>query len=306
MSLKREPRQERVITARDGARFSVYAFGAADAPPVAFINALGMQLGFCRHLIEALAEHYNVVTWKPRGVPIVDGDFTPAMADFDRHLDDLHSVLQAFETGPAHLVGWCAGARVALEAACKVPRMVGRVVCLNGAFSTAGQRPMTVYEKNLRSIVPRLAKNRAYAEFYHRAVFGRHMLQSSGGISRMGAEIIQTNDAEIREWASEPFNSPEALYRYALLQDSFLSRPLDLPLEQLEAEVLVVTGLQDQIAHPAESREIAARLPRGSLIVQPAGTHYALYDDPNTITAAVAFLLATDATGGQPIRATEA
>jgi pimeloyl-ACP methyl ester carboxylesterase len=280
----------RVVRSLDGAELAAYAFGASGASPIVLINAFGMHVEFCLPFIEALANRHRVVTWESRGVPRVEGSFTPDMAAFDRHLDDLQCVMRAFGVERCHVVGWCAGARTALTAASRLPHLVDKVVCLNGAFSTPGERPMTTYERNFRKLMPRIASKRAYAEFYYKAVFARRLVQSTENDSQLGAEFIGSSDPMVRHWASRPFTSAEALYRYALLQQRFLEYPLDLAMEQVEAEVLVLTGANDLVAHPWESHAIAKRLPRVRLVEEPEGTHFALYDDPRTATRVSSFL----------------
>jgi pimeloyl-ACP methyl ester carboxylesterase len=87
----------------------------------------------------ALAEHYQVYLPERRGhgrTPDVPGPL-----NYDIMATDAVAFLEAFDLGPAALVGWSDGAAVALLVACRRPDLVSKLVYIGQNLTVEGLRP---------------------------------------------------------------------------------------------------------------------------------------------------------------------
>lgn len=80
-----------------------------------------------------LAENYRVVSYSMRYHGTSDWDENWPPLSMDLYADDLAAFIQALDAGPAHLVGWSMGAKVAHRTALKYPELVRSAYLFEGA-----------------------------------------------------------------------------------------------------------------------------------------------------------------------------
>jgi pimeloyl-ACP methyl ester carboxylesterase len=93
--------------------------------------------------IDALAARFHVFTPERRGhgrTPDVEGPIS-----YELMAQDTIAFLDGVVAGPAHLVGWSAGASVALEVAVRRPDLARRLVLIGvSSTATAGSPPRSI------------------------------------------------------------------------------------------------------------------------------------------------------------------
>lgn len=271
------------LTTSDGAQLNVYSAGSEDRPVVLICNAAGMPLEFARPIAKRLATTHRVITWDTRGLPSACHGREDLDYGLDRQIADAIEVLAHFDIDTATIVGWCAGARLALEVASTWDGVTAGLVLMNGAYHLEPAE-YTVLERNMATSLPVIASNRRYAEAYHHAIFGKQggddrsawipeVRTSSTGDLIESAYSANADDIHL---ASLPFESAENLYIYASLLTAYIESPLklsDLP----DVPTLVMTCEGDLTANPTASRRLARALRQGRLEFFPSGDHFSLY-----------------------------
>ncbi|MFF2080187.1 alpha/beta fold hydrolase [Kitasatospora sp. NPDC058162] len=104
--------------------------------PVVLLHGGGVTADSWWGQIPALAEHFRVHAPERRGhgrTPDVEGPVTS-----DLMAGDLIALMETLATGPAHLIGWSAGATVALRTALRRPDLVRTLTLISGGVSRDG------------------------------------------------------------------------------------------------------------------------------------------------------------------------
>jgi nucleoside-diphosphate-sugar epimerase/pimeloyl-ACP methyl ester carboxylesterase len=271
------------LTTSDGAQLNIYSAGSEDRPVALICNAAGMPLEFVRPIVKRLATTCRVITWDTRGLPSSYHGREGLDYGLDRQVADAIEILAHFNVDSAIILGWCAGARLALEVASNWDGATEGLVLMNGAYHLEPAE-YTVLERNMATSLPVIAANPRYAEAYHRAIFGkqgdddRAAWTIEGPPSSTGdlIESAYSANADDIHLASLPFESAENLFIYASLLTAYIDSPLklsDLP----DVPALVMTCAGDLTANPTASRRLARALRDGRLEFFPGGDHFSLY-----------------------------
>jgi pimeloyl-ACP methyl ester carboxylesterase len=104
--------------------------------PVVLLHPGGADARSWAPTVDALAERFHVFTPERRGhgrTPDVDGPIT-----YELMAKDTIAFLETVVGGPAHLVGWSAGASVALHVALRRPDLARRLALIAGVFHRDG------------------------------------------------------------------------------------------------------------------------------------------------------------------------
>lgn len=250
------------------------------APVIALAAGLGASHFAFRPFVRHFEDRYQLLTWDYRGFygserPTTEG---PEAYSVERHVDDLEAVLRAEKIDRASLLGWSAGAAVALEAVRRAPARVDNLILvsgrtgppregLGGAFALARRAwPFAIDVAHavhpvLTAVTQRLAKTRALPS----------ILKWAGVV---GASL---DDAEL-ETMVRPL--------VGLDMDPFLSTLRALAHHDVERALravgagtgtptLIIAGDRDRWAGPAVAHRVARRIPRAEVLVVRGGTHYA-------------------------------
>jgi pimeloyl-ACP methyl ester carboxylesterase len=113
-----------------------------EGEPLVLLHPGGADARAWAPTIDALAGHFHVFTPERRGhgrTPDVEGPMT-----YELMAEDTIAFLQRVVGGSAHLVGWSAGASVALVVARRRPDLALRVVLISGVFHRDGWIPSAI------------------------------------------------------------------------------------------------------------------------------------------------------------------
>lgn len=267
----------------DGCTLRVYESGNRRGEPLVLVNALGVAYEIFEPLRRALSERYRLLTWDSRGLPGEDGELSADQARFDCHVRDLERVAKHYDLSRFHLLGYCTGADVALQAASVIPSRVLSLSLVSGAF-IGREGPQTAFQRSLWEVTPQLAESRQRAALHHRLLYGSS--RSTDAAAARWHDLAGSLDANLIHLINVPFETPENLHRYARLLCGFeaprATRPLACP-------TLVLAAEQDRITHPAVSVAIAEQ--HGAQCEMfPGLGHFALHTSDALLRTVEAFL----------------
>lgn len=289
-------RREWIRGGADDTMLPAFTGGNPDGAAVVLCNAIGMPAVFWLPLGERLAPHFKILTWESRGVPNLYGTFDSQSCGVGNHVADLVSLLDFHQVESAHLVGWCSGVHTALKFASSFRTRTRSITLLNGAFNLPPIVPRTTFEKNLRTLIPKIAANPAYAALYHKMSAGnRSQAESTASPTGSGQGMMSgapmCRNPLLRHLTAAPFKTPEMLFRYANLIARTLNEPEPDWNSFAGLPVLIISSDGDQISHPEASREVARRIEGAELAVNEEGDHHSLYDDARVGEILLSFLL---------------
>ena len=138
------------------------------------VNAYGMPLDVMHPLINSLlADGRRVVSWDCRGLPDTGFDVSSGDLSIEGHLADWVLIRACLTQGPVDLIGWSTGAVVASRIAASEPEAVRNLVLMHGSFMHKGAE-LTAFQKNLKSVMPKVALSRSVAGLLHKSVFSEN------------------------------------------------------------------------------------------------------------------------------------
>lgn len=251
-----------------------YDGGAPDKPALALVNAYGLAADVWVPLARALAREFRIVTWDLREH---DGqDCGPA-----QHVADLRAVLDHHGIESAFVAGFCTGADLALRFAMQHPERVLGLIGLSGALNVFAAEE-TPFQHNMRKLAGNAARDLEHAHLYQQLLFGAR--PGYGALvadkEAMLGSMVGALDPALLHLTSAPFRDARTLHAYAKAMCAHYRDAEDAPLSEVSARALFVTGLRDEVAHPAGSRAAAASLAHATLVELPEADHFALYSEP--------------------------
>lgn len=271
-----------------------------DAETVVLVNAYGMPSTALHPLIAKLSRQgYNTVTWDCRGLPDrgfdLAGDANVAMSD---HFDDWELICAVLNIRTMHLMGWSTGAVVASYIAAQAPKRIKKLSLINGSFMHP-KAELTLFQKNLKSIMPKVAVSQSIAKVLYNSVFK----EDRSAVVRLFTRDI-ANKAEAAMSVTLPHEkhivqlltaNPDQVFRYARLIRSFVKENPMNWLEDIRVPTALFTGAADITAHPKGSYDASCAILGAKLHMAEDATHLALYSDPAFITAIADFVSDTSA-----------
>ena len=166
------------------------------------------------------------------------------------------------------LIGWCTGARIALQLASQQAGRYQGLILLNGDFSDLYPVFRTEYQSEVEKVVGAVSRRAGVARMLVRAMrnTGAHPLHA------------QNLPAELNESIRAPFMDEEQIIAYAKEHRDYVEY-LEGPTVDRLPPTLIVTGKRDSICDYRSSVALAAEIPDCSLLVVDSGSHYMLYED---------------------------
>jgi len=223
-------------------------------PPVILLHG---GLGNSDHFafqLPALVDKLQVIVVDSRG----QGRSTLSKAKLSYHAmaEDVLSVMDTLGVPHAHLAGWSDGGAIALDLAINHPDRVDRVFVIGTNYDATGNRPRT-------KTAPTFARYAAKCRKDHARLSGKP----------------KTFDAAIA--ALLPIWRSPVIFTKAQLRS-------------IKAPTLVSLGAHDEIIELAQVKEMATLIPNASFRLFEDTSHFAMWQDPAAVNAAlVAFLAGT-------------
>jgi clorobiocin/coumermycin A biosynthesis protein CloN7/CouN7 len=214
-------------------------------------------------LASALADHYTVVTYDPRGIGHSSREDTSVDVTPEQQADDVHRLLSALGGGPVDLFGSSGGAVVGLALVTAHPDQV---------------RTLVAHEPPVTELLPNSAQRRAEIDDIYdtyRAEGADKAMQKFMAHAGLGAGPAQEADAP--QW--EP--SPEQLARMRATTEHFLAHLLgpttryrpDIQALRAASTRVVVAGGATSKGQLANRTAVALAEQLGTSVVDFPGDH---------------------------------
>ncbi len=270
------------VTAADGTELCVLTLGDNSKPPLMLANAYGMPSDFMFPLVKRLSDQFHVITWESRWVPAITHEFDLAKCHSLTHAKDLVAILDHFDIRKTAIAGWSSGAQVCLRTMAEFPERISSAVLLNGGVSlpASNEIQITDFEKNIRTLFPKIAANYRFAQKYCDLIYGAHATSEDGEDRKMISTILTSTDPFLLYMTSVPFRTPESLFRYANMMNGLFNERADAWTADVSHPVLVHVGGKDLVTHADVGRFLVAGLENGVLSFDEDGDHFShFYDD---------------------------
>ncbi len=238
--------------------------------PLVMIRGLGSNADHWYAQTAALAQYFKVIIFDNRGIARTDdpgGDYTvPAMAA------DTVGLMDALELEKTYVMGLSMGGMIAQELAINCPERVKGLVlvcthCGGHARIESSAEIADLFKGMILENTPE-AKVKAAT-----TLFDRHTLINSPEIPAYYSEVSLKNPAKteilIKQW-------------HAVSQHDTFDR-----LQRITAPTLVVTGDEDLLIPPGNSRILAERIPNAELKVIPHAGHQVLIEQAAACNEAI-------------------
>jgi 3-oxoadipate enol-lactonase len=231
------------------ARLKMYYEIHGEGEPLLLIRGLGSTCDGFKAQVEGLAPHFRVVSFDNRCVGRSDQPQVPfTIADM---ADDTAALLDFLEIESAHVFGVSLGGMVAQELALRYPARVRRLAlaCTHAGPRTAARSPeWAVRVFNESRDMPRADALKHSVPL----LFARRTIDERPELIAETLAVMANN------------NQPKSSYLLqlgAVMQHDTVDR-----LQRITHPTLVLTGTQDTLVDPDNSRLIAERIPGARLI----------------------------------------
>lgn len=266
-----------VASSGDGVPVAAYTAGDPENSAVVLVSACGMPARLCERWMRLLAPEHFVITWESRGM-IADARTEELACDVEAQATDLFATIDHLGVDRAHLMGLCGGAVIAVTAAARQPERVASMSLWHGDFELGPDCPKTSHQRDLKALMQIGAESRQKAAQIHDVICHSMSKNLPPSLSHL---------------VLYPYATVELLYLYCRLNGSIMATDVGGLLETVTQPTLVVTSDDDDTAHPAGSKQVAAELPRSTLHVAAHGDHISVFRaEANLVRLAVDFLKA--------------
>ncbi len=263
----------------DGIRTTYAVVGPSAAIPLLLINGTGSPMSqWDPALLAALSRNRRVIVYDYPGL----GASAPMTGrlTFDRLAMHAAAMIDGLEYAQADVLGWSMGGFVAQRLAVRFPERVHALIL--AGTNPGGPRTVLGPEWVQEEDSDADATARGYV-----------LTNYPPGRRDRGWAFIHRVNAAIDEGHFPPDRVPAATYdAMVAAEDPWLASSANLSaLQSLSMPVLVITGTQDVVTPPENSRTIAAAIPGARLRLIPHAGHSFLFQEPRPTAHAIeAFL----------------
>lgn len=231
------------------ARLNMYYETHGEGEPVLLIRGLGSTCEGFKPQVDSLSLHFRAILFDNRCVGRSEQPQTPfTIADM---ADDTAALLDALDVESAHVFGVSLGGMIAQELVLRHPRRVRRLVlaCTHAGPRTATRAPdwaVALFNESTKK--PRAEALKASVPI----LFAKKTIDERPDLIEETLAVMENN------------NQPKASYLLqlgAVMKHDTIDR-----LHQITNPTLVMTGTEDTLVDPGNSRMIAERIPGARLI----------------------------------------
>jgi pimeloyl-ACP methyl ester carboxylesterase len=252
------------------ANINLYYEVHGQGTPLVMIRGLGSNLDHWYAQAPTFAQYYKVMTFDNRGIARTNdpgGDYTvPMMAA------DTLGLMDALDLEQAYVMGLSMGGMIAQELAiCHPNRIRGLVLVCTHCGGTEQVGPSAEVSALFKEMV---FENTPEAKVKAAStLFDRQTLEHSPEIPAYYSQVSLKHPAKaeilMKQWQ-------------AVLQHDTFDR-----LPQITAPTLVITGTEDLLIPPRNSKILAEKIPRAELRIIPGGGHQVLIEQPALCNEAI-------------------
>jgi pimeloyl-ACP methyl ester carboxylesterase len=199
------------------------------------------------------------------------------------HVADLLEILRHAAAGPVHMLAYCSGVKVALQAYGQAAGAIRSLAFVGGNFwPLPGYGEMTRrFATNLYNLAT-MVKKRPYMA----GVVAR-MMNSKILVLPMVAENMSLIAPEYRDLVVAPFASKGSVTTYAQLVVDFFATDATACLDSVCVPALVICAQADRCVDPELSTAAAARIAGAQHLVVPEFNHFCMIEAPEKLARIV-------------------
>jgi pimeloyl-ACP methyl ester carboxylesterase len=227
-----------------------------EGEPLLLVRGLGSTCDGFKAQVDGLSPHFRVISFDNRCVGRTEQPQEPfTIADM---ADDTAALLDALEIESTHVFGVSLGGMIAQELALRHPKRVRKLVlaCTHAGTRTATPAPewaINIFNESINKLRPEALKASVPILFAKKTINER-------------PELIEETLAVMAN-----NNQPKSSYLLqlgAVMKHDTIDR-----LNQITQPTLVMTGTEDALVDPANSRMIAERIPGARLFESEGAGH---------------------------------
>lgn len=271
----------------DGRLAHVVRSGSGE--PVVLLHGFGASSYSWRHVVEALADGYELIALDLNGFGYTERPRDPSGYTVGGQLALVTGVMDALGIDSAHVAGHSYGGALALHLAWRHPERVRSLVLVDSAG--------VAYPWTRRTVTA------AFPPLTYLYVRARALRRD---FIRAGLERSIADDAQVTPELVDEYHrrlTVEGVSRAFRGLTRPTSEPRELPeLERLDLPVLMVWGAEDQLTDLEIARQAAAELPRARLEVLDGVGHIPLEERPGELAELMRRFLAGGPAGAEPAR----
>jgi 3-oxoadipate enol-lactonase len=235
--------------------------------PFLLLGGTGSDHTLWTHHLPELTKRYRVITPDPRGTGQSTRPADPATYSMRAMAQDAAGLLEALQTGPAHVAGLSLGSAVAMELGAERPELV-RTLHLHGAWAKSDRWFVEMME--IMEYPARLGDMAGFLRLALPCILSRTFLNDPESVDALVRGFLEDN----------PFPASKdgvVGHVHADKTHDAIAR-----LSKIEAPTLVTTGENDIQVQPEYGRETAERIPGATfhLFRGPQASHCALLEMP--------------------------
>ena len=230
--------------------------------PVIFISGLGSTIGMWNPpVIEKMSRHFRVILFDNRGIGFSGGSEKPVSIPLLAR--DTALLMDALGIPSAHIIGHSMGASVAQELAIGFPKNVTRLILVSatcGGSESVPMQPETMARLTDKTGTVQEVTGRMFSLLFPASWLACHdPARYCPEIEEApGNEIVARQAAAFSAWAGS----------FSLLGS-------------IRSPTFLVTGTEDVIVPPENSRIIGERIPGSQLAEIPGAGHGLMYQCPD-------------------------
>ncbi len=251
----------------------LYFEEAGEGPPVVLIHGAGAYAGLYRPLVAELESTHRVLSYDRRGC---SRSVHAPVRQLRVHVEDSERLIRDHFGEPVIVVGWSAGAMVALHLAISHPDIAAALVLAEPPLQLQAPRPLSL------GAVARweLARLRS-GDVFGAEVFYRWVSQYRGGEGN-------AFDAYPDEWRAEMLGNAAALFSEVRLGGGALGEGVRrASLAALQMPIQVLLGSRSAPVFAPAARYLVRVVEQAELVVVPDASHMVPTDRPDVVAQAV-------------------
>jgi pimeloyl-ACP methyl ester carboxylesterase len=249
-----DPVGERAVKIRVGDLTLGYEVHGEDGDWVLFVTGLGYGRWSWDWQVEDFARHFRVITFDNRGIG--ESDTPPGPYTAAHMAGDAAGLLDGLGVDRAHVIGSSLGGCIAIELALARPELVHRLVLCSTSAGGAKALPPPEGLLQLLAEAPSLPEESRLRRFVENALSDAFVKERPDVIDRI---------LELRRETAQP---EQAWQWQAAAGATFDAADR---VGEIRAETLVITGDEDHVVDPANSRVLAEAIPTSTLVELPGG-----------------------------------
>lgn len=261
-----------------GQRYFVRNRGSS---PLLLVNATGLPIDTWRNLLGDETHDFKIIVPRRQGRDLFRGGLQEQV-DIRTEATDLLSVIDAESMDKVDVLGWCNGARVAIDLTGWQPERISSLVLIGPMLQgIKGVTPNpSAFERDLHPLLEAVAKQSSLAPFLSKTIAQQakppdwnRFANDSGGRAQLLFGLPAKDHANI---ILAPMTEPASFVNVARRVASDEDYPMHKVLAELKTRTMVIMGSHDQIVSNAFAEAAMKQMCRNSVVkvVLTGSGHY--------------------------------